>query len=359
MKTMADYVHSEQAIYENILENKQTILQEVLKMDQAELSNYEAVVIFATGSSSNAAFAAQPYMAKFLQMPVFIEEPSYDANYMLYLRPDTLYLAISQSGHSYSTIHMVEEVERQGGTVFTLTSDFDSPIAKTAKHLIGMGMEIEEMPYVTAGYSATILIVMLLSLEIAKISQKISVTDYEQQIAEIAKIPAILPNVIKQSEVWIEKNQAEFLTAERMIFIGYGATYGLAREGETKVTETIRITAFGKELEEYMHGPYIGLMNEDRIMFIEPHGKLAERAEKLKQFLEPHVSKVYTIYANQPPESGNERDLAFGIQTDELLTALFMTVPIHLLAYEISKQKGINLEISAYPEFDQITGSKI
>ncbi|WP_439443931.1 SIS domain-containing protein [Listeria aquatica] len=358
MKSMEDYINLEQTIYQNILQNRNDILQEITQLSATELASYESIVIFATGSSSNAAFAAQPYMASKLQIPVYIEEPSFAANYMMHLNQKTLYLAISQGGHSYSTIHIVEEIEKHGGTVFTLTSDLESPIAKKAKHVIGMGIGVEEMPYVTAGYSATILILDLLALELSRQMKRLHTEDYEKELDEMSKIARFLPEVIAKAEWWIEGFKEEFLTAERMIFVGYGSTYGVAREGETKITETVRISAFGKELEEYMHGPYIGLAKTDRIFFIEPHGKLEERAEKLKQFLEGHVETVYTIYADKVEER-QARDLMLGVQTSEYLASLFTTIPVHLLSYKVSQWKGINLEISAYPEFDRITGSKI
>ncbi|MBF2346580.1 SIS domain-containing protein [Listeria seeligeri] len=354
MKNMDYYIRSEQAVYQHIISNRKVILKELLEMKHQD---YRAVVIFATGSSSNAAFAAELYMSAKLQIPVYVEEPSVSANYMLHLNKDTLYIAISQGGHSYSTIHLVEEIERSGGTVFTLTSDLESPIAKKATNVISMGMDKEEMPYVTLGYSATILVLNLLALEMAQLQGKAQATDYETDLSEMQTIARELPQVIEKAASWVDSHTAELMEAKRIFFIGYGAAYGVAREGETKVTETIRITAFGKELEEYMHGPYIGLAPEDYIIFIEPQGLLENRADKLKDFLVGHVEKVRTIYAGVGKKQTS--DLELNLQVNELLTPLFMTIPVHLLSFKISQEKNVNLEISAFPEFDEITKSKI
>ena len=54
-----------------------------------------------------------------------------------------------------------------------------------------------------------------------------------------------------------------------------------------------------------------------------------------------------------------EEDLCLNVDIDELYASLFMTVPIHLLSYQVSRLKGHNLEKSTYPEFDEITSSKI
>lgn len=49
------------------------------------------------------------------------------------------------------------------------------------------------------------------------------------------------------------------MEVEWVFFIGYGVVYGVVCEGEIKVIEIIWIIVFGKELEEYMYGFYIGL----------------------------------------------------------------------------------------------------
>lgn len=83
MQDMLHYIEAEPKIYADILANRQTILRALLN-DKS--TAYKNVVIFATGSSSNAAFAAQPYMSQQLGIPVFVEEPSFTANYMLHLQ---------------------------------------------------------------------------------------------------------------------------------------------------------------------------------------------------------------------------------------------------------------------------------
>lgn len=355
MKDMNYYIHKEQDIYNNIFKTRIQLLSKILTNNV----EFNEVVIYATGSSSNAAFAARDYMAKCLQVPVHVEEPSLAANYMMYLKKDTLYLAISQSGHSYSILEMIDTIQKHGGTIYVITSDKQSPVAQKSANLILMGMDIEEMPYVTAGYSATILLLNLLSLELGLKLSRFTFAEYQKYLTEIETIILNISRVIKKSQSWILENIENFNTVKRMIFIGYGATYGIAREGETKITETVHITALGKELEEYMHGPYLGLHKDDCIIFVDPQGKLESRADKLRTFLGLHVKNVLTIYSGKSKNSSS-KDLELDLEVDEeLLTSLYLTIPIHLLAFDLSKRKNIDLTNSFYPEFDKITGSKI
>lgn len=346
------YVHQEPAIFNNIMNNYQQLFEK--PVNEIADQPIESVTIYATGSSSNAAYCALPLMADVLKMPVFVEDPSYASNYLLEPDKNGLAIAISQGGHSYSTIQLVKRLQAAGKPVFTLTSDLKSPIAQVAQHILFMGMPIETMLYVSAGYSATILDLMLIANMIAEKRGIISAVDFKLHIQEIQHVVDQLPSVIELSETWSDLHYQELAQAKRCYFIGYGSSYGVAREGETKFTEAVRNTAFGKELEEYMHGPYLGLHPDDVIIFLDPVGRLHDRQEKLQRFLKEHVRKIWTIGANSV-----EAELNLKVECNELLASLFLTIPIHLAAFKASQFLGHDLHHSAYPDFDKITHSKI
>lgn len=358
MKSMEYYIKSEADTYSKVFKNYQQLLGPLVEKYKTNQANYNSIVLFATGSSSNAAYGAVPYMTERLGIPVYVEEPSIAANYHSKFRDDILYVAISQGGHSASTIKVVKELVAKKIDVFVLTSDPDSPIAQTDAQIILMGMGIEEMPYVTLGYSITILLLILFAVESSFQTGKIAQTDYENDKNEIGLIINNLSEVVAVSEKWTDQYLAQNSNIKRIFFIGYGAAYGVAREGETKVTETVHITAQGKELEEYMHGPYIGLHDSDHFIFIEPQGKLEQRSQKLQQFLQLHCKHIALI-AKKAVSSANLDVLNLNTDVNELFAALFMTIPVHLLAYKLSKSKKIDLEHPTYPEFDEITKSKI
>jgi glucoselysine-6-phosphate deglycase len=56
---------------------------------------------------------------------------------------------------------------------------------------------------------------------------------------------------------------------ERFVATGYGALVGVAKEFETKFTETVRVPSSGFELEAYMHGPYLEANARHVMLFIE------------------------------------------------------------------------------------------
>lgn len=354
MKSMLDYIILEKEICTQVIHNFNN-QKEIL--DKIKKKEFKRVVIYATGSSSNAVNSARLYMASLLNMPVEVQDPSIAYAYDLHLNTDTLYIAISQGGHSYSIIKLMQTVQNKGFDIFALTSDLSSPLAIEAQYCLDLNMGIEEMPFVTAGYTSTIIYLWLLAIELSAHRDIISREDAKEKIKDIQSLVNSFPYVINKSYDWIEENFESFKKLKRFVFIAYGAAYGVAKEADTKFTETIRKTSFSNELEEYMHGPYIGLHEEDGVFLISSNGILEERQKLLRVFLDKHINKTYYIAIGN--DGQNESDLNLGLKCNELLAPIILTIPIHILAYKLSQYHKIDLSISSYPDFDEITKSKI
>lgn len=96
MKSIDDYVRLEPDFYRQVIKNYDSLF--LNKLPEITIQDIDNIVIYATGSSSNAAYGALPFMSKVLELPVHIEEPSISENYMMSLNKHTLYIAISQGG---------------------------------------------------------------------------------------------------------------------------------------------------------------------------------------------------------------------------------------------------------------------
>ncbi len=112
-------------------------------------------------------------------------------------------IAVSQSGKSASTVEAVKMIQKQGLPVVAITNDVQSPLALEAAQIIDLGAGVESVGFVTKGYSATVLQLLLLGIGIGisknKISKKIE-QDYMQQLRKIINH---LPAIIQKTEEFL------------------------------------------------------------------------------------------------------------------------------------------------------------
>lgn len=268
-------------------------------------------------------------------------------------RKQTLYIAVSQGGHSASTLAMVRFLQ-QRYPVFALTADADSPLAKEAKALLLLGME-EDMPFVSAGVAATIVFLWMTAISLAKQRGQIDDAQAKEYVRRITETIDAIPQVIAKCDTWFAKAKTSLYDKNRFLCIGYGSCYGSARELETKFTETLRVPSAGFELEEFMHGPYIGIHRSDSVFLFDPCGKLSERQQRLAAFLRDHIDQVIYVSIKALPAS----DLVWESEAHEDFACILYNVLVHICSWNLSSHKGIDLTRSSYPDFDEKMKSKI
>lgn len=250
MVTMQDYIYEEKEVLSTILKKNDFSTRKQMK----KTTN---LLMLATGSSYNACLAAKPALESYGELTVDIQEPFHFAHYgKLSPSIDTV-IAVSQSGKSASTVEAVKMIQKQEIPIIAVTNDVQSPLALEATQIIDLGAGIETVGFVTKGYSATVLQLLLLGLGIGISKNNISKEIEQNYMQQLQKIIDHLPVIIQKTEEFFDEYQSLFRLTQRFITIGYGPNWGTAKEAETKLTETIRVPSQGFELEAYMHGPYL------------------------------------------------------------------------------------------------------
>ena len=342
-ETMLTNILEEEKILKNIISNFETknslLIKELIKI---ELKN---ILILATGSSMNAALITKYFISDILNINIEIKEPFNYYNYEKINENIDLVIAISQSGKSASTISALKYVKKcKNIPSIAITSNNMSIIAKESNMILDLGIGIEQVGFVTKGFSATVLNLFLLKL--------ISANQKEVYLKELNIIIENIPQVILKTENFIKEKKEIFLNAKRFIGIGYGACFGLVKEFETKFTETIRLPSQGFELEAYMHGPYLEANKEHIIFYFDNKGKLNQRLFLLKNYMMPYIKQSFVIALDNG-------DINLNLNLNEHLATLLLIIPIQIMSYRIAEIKEIDLNIKIFEDFDKVLKSKI
>ncbi|MGL9798325.1 SIS domain-containing protein [Enterococcus sp. DIV0802] len=349
MVTMQDYIYEEKEVLSTILKKNDFSTRKQMK----KTTN---LLMLATGSSYNACLAAKPALESYGELTVDIQEPFHFAHYGKFSPSIDTVIAVSQSGKSASTVEAVKMIQKQEIPIIAVTNDVQSPLALEATQIIDLGAGIETVGFVTKGYSATVLQLLLLGLGIGISKNNISKEIEQNYMQQLQKIIDHLPVIIQKTEEFFDEYQSLFRLTQRFITIGYGPNWGTAKEAETKLTETIRVPSQGFELEAYMHGPYLEADASHLLFFIEGDNENKERSQKLRRYMSQYVGEALTITTKK---ARDEKTLGLAIECDEYLSILALVVPFQLFAYKIAAAKGIDLNKKIFEDFDTVLKSKL
>ncbi|PLK99888.1 glucosamine--fructose-6-phosphate aminotransferase, partial [Klebsiella pneumoniae] len=184
--------------------------------------------------------------------------------------------------------------------------------------------------------------------------EKASEVEEQHYLAELQRLVAAIPEVIVRTSRFIDRHSETLRSGERFVATGYGALVGVAKEFETKFTETVRVPSSGFELEAYMHGPYLEANARHVMLFIEDTPDARTRA--LRDYLAPSIGRAFTLTL------GDEEDaqtLALNCPCEHHLAPLLLIVPVQMLAWHTAGLKGIDLAKRIFDDFDRVLKSKI
>lgn len=346
--TMMTYIHEEHATLANILDNYPASIPAI--EDESEW------LLLATGSSVNAAVSAKYYIESLSDVRVTIAEPFHYQHFEKHNPAIRTVVAVSQSGESTSTLHALAALKKHAPVkTVGVTSKPQSELAKTADTFVLLDIGEERVGYVTKGYVATILTLMLMGLRHARAVGAIDDARELRELATLCEAVNAIPSIIDTTESFFARWQAELIAAPRFTCIGYGPAVGVCMEMATKFTETVRVPSQGIEMEVFMHGPYFEINPQHRLFFLDVPSVARERLGLLRQYEQRHTQYVYTV---TPGHSDDPHTLALNVNVPETVLPLVMIIPFQILAHHIAERRGNNLPQRIFTDFGVAVKSK-
>lgn len=166
-------------------------------------------------------------------------------------------LAISRSGTTTETLWAVEHFRKlyPGGKVITITTQPESPLAKSADHVLSAESAQELSVAQTRSFTSMYLLSVCFAGALVADSGL---------TGRLQKLPAALDDLLQRSGD-LPRKLGEDETLQRFFFLGGGPNYGLACEAMLKTKEMTRSWAEAFHPLEFRHGP-MSVVNDQSLV---------------------------------------------------------------------------------------------
>jgi glucoselysine-6-phosphate deglycase len=336
-----------------VLEKKDVFVNPFV--EKFKKNNIKKVLFFGSGTSYNASIIAAHYFKQILGIDAVGYYPTVFKNYE---KPDwtntlkkeeILFVGISQSGTSVSTVDVMKHAKEQGYLTLALTENLQSEITKHVDSVVHLLCGKELTPPETRGYTVTVLTLYLWAVSTARALGALTESVYDQYISDAQELTDRFEDIIVESEEWYEQNKTTIVNSDRIYVLGYGVDYGSALEGMLKIGEMLRIPTLGYELEEFSHGPTMALTNRQTIIFIGSDEAEFNRMLLFRKIFKKYTDRVHVI-TDQDIEEKDERDIVFNVKTNKFLAPIVYTVPLQFAAAKGARDIGIDTNINPFKE---------
>lgn len=326
-------IHEQPTAIQNLLGNQAEIAKistEIRKIDPAY------VFLAARGTSDNAGRYANYMWGAYNRLPVALATPSLFTYYQQMPKLNgALVTAVSQSGKSPDIIAVVDEGKRQGCASLSITNAPDSPLAKASDFVIDIAAGPEKAVAATKTYTAELLAMAMLSVELA---------DDATRRAELQKLPIWAQQVLALDEE-IAQLAERFRYMEHCVVIGRGFNYATAFEWSLKMKELTYSVAEPYSSADFQHGPIAMVERGFPVFVAAPSGViLPDMLPLFKTLRETHRAELTVISDSSEALSLAQSPIQLPPGIPEWLSPIIAIIPAQLFCYHLTRARGFDTE---------------
>ncbi|MER7045783.1 glutamine--fructose-6-phosphate transaminase (isomerizing) [Streptomyces jumonjinensis] len=310
-----------------------------LNLDAREARGIRRVKILGCGTSYHAGLIGAGLIESLARIPADAEPASEFRYRNPVVDPDTLYVAVSQSGETYDVLAAVQELKRKGARVLGVVNVVGSAIAREADG----GMYVHAGPEVcvvsTKCFTNTVVAFALLALHMGRI-RDLSVSEGKRIIEGLRRLPEQITEIL-QTEDDIKKLAEEYAGAQSMMFIGRVRGYPVALEASLKLKEISYIHAEAYPASELKHGPLALIEPALPTVAIVPDDDLLEKNRAALEEIKARSGRILAV-AHREQEKADHTIVV--PKNENELDPILMGIPLQLFAYHTALAMGRDID---------------
>ena len=313
---------------------------EELQIAPDVLAAYSRLLFLGCGSSYHAALVGRQSVETWARVHADAEISSEFRYRHSVVGPETLVVAVSQSGETVDSLHAIREARRRGAAVITVSNVVDSVMARESDGVCYTHAGPEIGVASTKCHIAQLALLQVLALHLARARGTIDGAE-ERSVADgLASMPALVARAVARSDEYMDVAR-RFAAVDDVYFLGRRSGLPIAMEGALKLKELAYVRAEAYPAGEMKHGP-ISLIEPGVVVVV-----VATRSglwEKVMANVEEMRARGATIVAIADEGDGETAGLVDGVlevpPTLELLTPIVAAVATQCFAYAVARARG-------------------
>jgi glucosamine--fructose-6-phosphate aminotransferase (isomerizing) len=312
-------------------------------LDDRILRSAKRCHIIACGTSWHAGLIGKYLFENISRIPTQV---SYAAEFRYanpIIEPDTLVIAISQSGETTDTLEGVREAILHGAATIGICNVVGSSIARECSQGIYLHAGPEIGVASTKAFTSQLVVLALLALHLGRM-RGMSLGDALRFLDTLERLPEQAEEVLEGNEM-IRQIAAAYSKSANFLYIGRLYEYPVALEGALKLKEISYIHAEGIPAAELKHGPIALIDSQMPIVVLSAQQNTKQKMMGNIQEIKARGGKMLAVISSKESEISKiaEHTILIPPTTDPLIPILSV-IPLQLLAYHIAVERGCNVD---------------
>ena len=325
------------------LEGGTVVLPDV-QLDPDVVAGIQRIVLVACGTSYHAAIVGRFMMERLTGITSEVDIGSEFRYRDAVVGPETLIVALSQSGETADTLGAVKAARAKGAPIVGITNVVGSALSREATGTLytHAGPEIGVASSKT--FTATLVACYLLALWLGRRRGALLAEDGRKHIQGLLELPRLMEQTLEMENA-VADLAREVSRHKNFLFLGRGINYPLALKGALKLKELSYVHAEGYPAGEMKHGPIALLEDGFPVIALNPRDSSYDRMMGNLEEVRAREGRVISIGHEGDRELRAKSDIMLTVPpAGDLLTPMLLSIPLQLLAYHMAVRLGRDVD---------------
>jgi glucosamine--fructose-6-phosphate aminotransferase (isomerizing) len=313
-------------------------------LSSAVLRSIQRVHILACGTSWHAGIVGKYLLERHAGLSAQVETASEFRYRGPVLEPDTLVVALSQSGETADTLAAVRMAQRAGLKALSIGNTLGAAIPRQAEFNLHTRCGPECGVASTKAFAGQLTALALLTLHAGRARGFMPESEARDWAAELDALPELLRRTLFLDEQ-IRGIAAEFAKSEHFLYIGRGVNYPTALEGALKLKEISYIHAEGFPAGEMKHGPLALVDARTPVVAIATRSDAFEKTLSNIEEARARGARLIALCTEGELRLRGKAEHVLELPAvGEHFSPILNVVPLQLLAYHIADLRGCDVD---------------
>jgi glutamine---fructose-6-phosphate transaminase (isomerizing) len=320
------------------------ILLPDVSLDPSSVRAVQRVVFVACGTASYASLLVRSMIERLAGLPAEVDLASEFRYRDALVGPETLVVAVSQSGETADTLGAVKAARLKGAPILAVTNVVGSALSREATATLYMHAGPEIGVASTKAFSTMVVASYLLGLWLGRSRGVLTAEDVRKRVQDLVEIPRLVEKTLELDGT--VATLARHLSGARdFLYLGRGLQYPIALEGALKLKELSYIHAEGYAGGEMKHGPIALIDDGFPVVALAPRDGAYERMLGNIEEVRAREGQVIAVVQTGDKLVASKAQHVIEVPpAADLLAPLITVVPLQLLAYHIAVRRGCDVD---------------
>jgi glucosamine--fructose-6-phosphate aminotransferase (isomerizing) len=321
-----------------------TVVLPDVNLDPETVRGLQRVVFVACGTAFHASMLGRTMVERLAGLPAESDLGSEFRYRDAVVGPETLVVAVSQSGETADTIGAIKAARLKGCPILTITNVVGSALAREATGTIYMHAGPEIGVASTKAFTAMIVAVYLLGLWLGRQRGVLTAEDVRKRIRDLVEVPRLIEQTL-ELEGQIAALARHLSSARDFLYLGRGLQHPIALEGALKLKEISYIHAEGYAGGEMKHGPIALIDDGMPVVALAPRDGSYERMlGNIEEVRAREGQVIAIVQTGDRLVSAKAQHIIEVPPAADLVAPIITVVPLQLLAYHIAVRRGCDVD---------------